>query len=163
MTSTYATPRVRYQHRQTGWVLLGLAALPSTCLIVLWLLAPPAQRQLPGPLLPGVAVITAVALLGFSSLSVRVTRDALVARFGIGLVRRTVALADIVAVEVARTRWYEGWGIHRTARGMLYNVAGFDAVRLRLADGRSVTIGSDDAARLAATVRRAIDDRRAGR
>ena len=163
MNAPFSTPRVLYQHRQTGWVMLVLAIVPFACLATIWILTPQSQRELPAPLLPGIGILTAVALFGFSSLSVTITRDHVLARFGIGLVRKTVALADIVAVEVARTRWYQGWGIHWTRDGMLYNVAGFDAVRLRLASGRKVTIGSDDAARLAAAMRRAIDDRRAGR
>lgn len=65
-------------------------------------------------------------------------------------------------VQVACTRWYQGWGIHWTRDGTLCNGAGFDAVRVELASGRRLTIG-DDASRLAAILRRAIDDRRAGR
>ena len=160
MNTPLATPRVLYEHRQTGWVMLGLACLPLLCLGTIWLMTPPADQRLPTPLMPGLGIVTVVALLGFSSLSVMVTRDHLIARFGIGVVRKTIALAEIVHVEVARTRWTEGWGIHWTRRGMLYNVAGFEAVRLRLANGRRVTIGSDDAPRLAGAIRRAIDDRR---
>jgi len=163
MNAPFSPPRVLYQHRQTSRVMLIFAVVPFACLASIWLLSPPARQQLPAPLLPGIGVVTAIALFGFSSLSVIVTRDDLVARFGIGLFRKTVALAEIVAVEVASTRWYQGWGIHWTRDGMLYNVAGFDAVRVELASGRRLTIGSDDASRLAAILRRAIDDRRAGR
>ena len=160
MSTPLSTSRVTYQHRQTGWVMLALACIPFFCLGFIWAMTPEWKRSLPAPLMPGLLCVTAFVLLSFSSLSVSVTRDFLLARFGIGVVRKTVALADIVYVEVARTRWYEGWGIHWTRRGMLYNVAGFDAVRIRLASGKQVMIGSDEANRLAAAIRRAIDDRR---
>ncbi len=160
MNATLSSPHVLYEHRQTGWVMLAIGCIPALCVGTIWLLSPVSDQQLPPPLLPGLCVITAVVLLGFPSLSVMVTRDDLIARFGIGLFRKTLALQDIVGVEVARTRWYEGWGIHWTRRGMLYNVAGFDAVRIALASGKKVMIGSDDAPRLASAIRRAIDARR---
>jgi hypothetical protein len=159
MNATTPFHRPRYEHRQTGWAMLGLACIPAVCLGAILLTTPEDQRTVPAPLLIGLAVLTAVVVIGFTSLSVMVTPDHLIARFGIGLFRKTVALTDIVHVEVTRTRWHEGWGIRWTRRGMLYNVAGFDAVRLRLASGRALLIGSDDAPRLAAAIRRAIDDR----
>ena len=160
-TSTFHRPR--YEHRQTGWAMLALACVPAVCLGVILMMAPEARRTAPTPLLIGLGVVMAVVVIGFTSLSVMVTPDHLVVRFGIGLFRKSVALADIVGVEVTRTRWYEGWGIHWTRRGTLYNVAGFDAVRIRLANGKAMLVGSDDAQRLAAAIRRATDDRRAAR
>ena len=149
---------VRYQHRQTGWPIVAGALLPFV-FAVARLLAP--QPRPPGaPLGPALVLVSVVLLVGFSSLSVTVTRDRLVARFGVGLVRRTIALDDIVDVQLERTRWVEGWGIHFTRRGMLYNVGGFDVVALRLAGGRRVRIGSDDVERLAAAVRHAVAERR---
>ena len=45
--------------------------------------------------------------------------------------------------------WWYGWGIHLTPRGWLYNVGGLDAVELALNNGRTLRIGSDEAAALA--------------
>jgi hypothetical protein len=159
MDSSFSTPRVLYEHRQAGWTMLALACIPGLCVFVNLMMSAPAARTLPVPLIIGLVIVTAFLLLSFTSLSIVVTRDYVVARFGIGIVRKTVALADIVNVEVTRTRWYEGWGIHWSPRGMIYNVAGFDAVAIHLAGGKSVVIGTDDAPRLVAAIRRAIDDR----
>ena len=159
MTNDSAT-RVRYAHRQTGWVMLGLACVPAIGLATILASTSAAERSLPVPLLPILGSVTLLLLLGFAALSVVVTRDVLIARFGIGLVRRTIALDDIVEAGVARTHWSEGWGIHWTRRGMLYNVAGFDVVEVARRHGRPMRIGSDDAARLASTLTRAIDERR---
>jgi hypothetical protein len=155
-----ATLRARYEHRQTGWIMLGLACMPTLCLAFILALTPPGNRSLPAPLLTGLCVVTAIVLVGFSSLSIVVTADYVVARFGVGIVRKVVPLADIVDVQVDRVRWYEGWGIHWTRRGMLYNVAGFDAIRIGMRNGKAVRIGSDDAPRLRAVILRAIDERR---
>jgi len=153
--------RVLYQHRQTGWALLLLACVPFTCLGTIWIVTPPVQRSLPHGLLPGLVILALVLLFGFSSMSIVVSDQAVMARTGIGLVRRTIALASIAGVEVTRSRWYEGWGVHWTRRGMLYNVSGFGAVRVTLVDGRSVMLGTDDADRLASIIRLALA-RRAG-
>ncbi len=64
---------------------------------------------------------------------------------GPGLIRKRVLLVDIVGAEVARSRLLEGWGIHYTRRGWLYNVSGRDCVLIRLRNGKSFLVGSDDA------------------
>ncbi len=53
-------------------------------------------------------------------------------------------LTDITSVEATRTRWFEGWGIRSTARGWLWNVAGYDAVILHLAGGKTLLVGTDE-------------------
>lgn len=60
-------------------------------------------------------------------------------------VRRVIPLAEITHFE-ARTyrpiREYVGWGVRWGAAGMAYNVSGNRGVDLRLADGKSLMIGS---------------------
>jgi hypothetical protein len=43
-----------------------------------------------------------------------------------------------------RNPWYYGWGIRFISNGMVYNVSGFDAVEIALADGRRVRLGTDE-------------------
>lgn len=147
-----------YFHRQTGRVVLAVVGTGAFCLSAIALLRLP-DHPAAGQLLLALGIAVAVGLTG-PSLQVTLTQDRLVARFGIGILRRTIALADISDVAVVRTRWYEGWGVHWTRRGMLYNVAGFDAVRIALDGGRSLRIGSDDAPGLAAALRNAIGGHR---
>jgi hypothetical protein len=151
------TSRALYEHRQLGWTMMAIAAMPALCLLVFLSVTPAANRELPTPLIPGLGIATLVVLIGFSSLSVMVTTTHLVLRFGIGLYRRAIPLETIVAATETTTRWYEGWGVHFTRQGMLYNVQGFDAVRLELANGKRVRIGSDDAKRLRNAIQRAMD------
>ncbi len=155
-----STPHVVYQHRQTGWAMLLIGCIPAAGVALQFALVAPAQRSLPPAVFIFLSMAMAFVLLVFTSLSLTITRDDLRVRFGIGIVRKTIALDDIVDAVVVRTHWYEGWGIRRTRRGMLYNVAGFDAVRLRLRNGRATIVGSDDAERLAYAIRRTIDERR---
>jgi hypothetical protein len=96
------------------------------------------------------------ALLLFITLTVEVDADHVRLRFGIGLIRKSVAIADIVRCDIVRTRVWWGWGLHWTQSGWLYNVSGRDAVRIEMRRERAVIIGSDDAPAL----KQAIDERR---
>jgi len=70
--------------------------------------------------------------------------------------RKTLSLADIKTVEVTRTRLLDGWGIHKTSRGWLYNVSGFDAVLITLHSGKGILLGTDEPERLRSAIARRI-------
>lgn len=139
--------RPQYLHTQPGWPMRLSFAAAAIGMIVL--------SALP---MPGAAAALAVGW-SFSSLTVRVDADELALRFGFGWPRKAVPLADIAAVEVTRTKFWEGWGVHRTRRGWLYNVGGHDAVLLHRGDGTALLVGSDEAPRLKAAIERARGNR----
>ena len=160
MDTPLSTPELLYSHRQIGSAMRLLAFLPAVCLALVVALTPGGTGHLPGPLLVVIAVITVIVLVDSAALTITLTRERLSARFGLGLIRKTVPLARVAGVEVIRTTWLDGWGIHWTRRGVLWNIAGRDAVRLRLAGNRYLVLGSDEAERLAAAIDRALDERR---
>ncbi len=136
-----------YHHRQTGWMIL--AGLTASMAVVVPLVAIPAA-----PL--GAVLVAALVLLGgvlFATLTVEVDARELRVFFTGGLVRKRVALAEILSVQVVRNPWYYGLGIHKIPRGWIWNVSGRDGVELRLRDGSVLRIGSDEPAAL----RRAIE------
>jgi len=94
-------------------------------------------------LLLTIAALLVFAAL-FASLSVRVDATEVRLRFGIGLIQRRFAVADIVAFQEVTNPWSYGWGIRWYPGGTLYNVSGLSAVELSLANGRRVRIGTDD-------------------
>jgi hypothetical protein len=99
--------------------------------------------------------VTASVLLLFATLTVRVTSDGLVAAFGVGLVRKTFAFAEVVSFAPVRNPWVYGWGIHRFRDGVLYNASGLSAIEFRMSDGRYVRIGTAEPEALAAAVQQA--------
>ena len=107
------------------------------------------------PLL-GAAAVTLVLGWLWSSLTIRVDGEALRARFGLGWPRTTTRLADIDSVAVTRTSLWNGWGVHLTRRGWLFNASGCDAVLVTRKDGRSLLLGTDEPRRLKAVLDRAI-------
>jgi hypothetical protein len=141
-----------YRHRQAGWAVIagsiagiGLAAAltmslsPATIGAAPWLVA-----ALFGVLVAGLAL--------YATLEVVVDADEIRARFGIGLIGKTVPLGDVVRCDIVRTPMHWGWGMHWTPSGWLYNVGGRVAVRLELKSERPLMIGSNDAEQLKAAI-----------
>ena len=89
--------------------------------------------------------LLALGLATYATLTVEVDSERIQARFGIGLIRKSIDLVDIVRCEVVRTPSWWGWGLHWTPSGWLYNVSGRAAVRLDMKSERPVMIGSDEA------------------
>jgi hypothetical protein len=80
----------------------------------------------------------------FNSLTVEITSDELRWRFGPGIIAKRVALAEIVSARSVQTNFLEGWGIHLSRFGWLYNVSGHGAVAIVLRNGRKFALGTDE-------------------
>jgi len=131
---------IHYLHSQRATVILA-ATLPVPILTIPILLIAPNK---PWWLIALLILLTIVGAVLFSSLTVSVDDTTLTWWFGIGLVRKSVPLADIVAAQPIRTSFLEGWGIHRTRYGWLYNVSGFDAVWIQRRSGKTFALGTND-------------------
>jgi hypothetical protein len=142
---------IRYEHTQRGTVLIvALVTAAATCLAVSTLVPAPPYVV---PMLFGVFVVCASM---FSSLTIQITGRTLRWHFGPGLFRKEVLLSEIQGAEVTETRLVHGWGIHRTPRGWLYNVSGFQAVAVRLNSGKEFLLGTDEPERLRAAILRTL-------
>lgn len=129
-----------YRHTQIGWP--AFAGVVPTFVIGVLLVV----RDLPlAWLVVGIAPIV-LLLLGW--LTVSVDDTAVVAQFGVGLIRKRIPLADIRSFEAVRNPWYYGWGVRLIPGGWLYNIGGFSAVDFTLRDGRHVRFGTPEPAAL---------------
>jgi hypothetical protein len=79
----------------------------------------------------------------FSRLTIRVDAKAVEWHFGFGFLRRRILVRSIVRSAVVRNSWVAGWGYRFTGRGMLYNVAGLDAVEMTTDGGDHISVGTD--------------------
>ena len=136
----------RYERTQVGFamicVLLGGAAISA----VIGAISPDAWVCLV------VAVVLLLTIAGFYKLTIKIDNERLYASFGPGLIKKEVSVADIVACEPIRIRWWHGWGIHFTPYGWLYNIAGRNAVAITMRDGRRFSLGTEDPHGLAAAI-----------
>jgi hypothetical protein len=95
-----------------------------------------------------VVFILLASAFTFSSFTVAVGDGRLAWWFGPRLFRKEVPLAAVMAAEPTTTSIVNGWGIHLTTRGWLYNVAGRQAVLVSLRGGKRFLLGTDEPARL---------------
>ncbi|MFO1424385.1 MAG: hypothetical protein U1F70_12185 [Candidatus Competibacteraceae bacterium] len=131
-----------YHHTQFGAVVAGILLSLSAVAAGAELVTGPSALTVLGPVLMG------VFLMLFGTLTVEIDESHLRFRFGIGLIHKRVPLAEIVEARPVRTTWTDGWGIHYTARGWLYNVSGWDAVEITLTSGQRLRLGTDEPQRL---------------
>jgi hypothetical protein len=146
-----------YEHRQfSPWLFLVLAVFAFVLL----------QFGLAGPGLPArivAFVVLAAAITGFSALSTRVDERGVSWGFVFGVPSGSIAFEDIAGVEITKTRFWEGFGIHWTFfHGWLWNVSGFSAVMIRKRNGRVVTIGTDDPQNFCNAIRNGLSQRQLG-
>ena len=131
-----------YEHTQTGGILLIVGG--SVALFFLARVSPFAFG------------IVLLVCLGFGALAVSVDHSHIVIRFGVppllGWFRKRVFLDTVQDYRTVRNRWLHGFGIRYIGNGWLYNVAGLDAVELRLTNGRRLRIGTDEPNAFAASI-----------
>lgn len=90
------------------------------------------------------AAVSAALTLLFGCLTVSDGGDSLVVSFGpIPLLRKRIPYTEMTHVEKDRSTILAGWGIHWTRKGWLWNIGGFDCVRITLRHG-STLVGTDD-------------------
>jgi len=143
-----------YHHTQRGIIqpiLLAVAVVfVATACVVRG--APPLR-----PAFLAAAMVFVLLLFALGTLTVRDDGDRLAVRFGpLPLFKKTIPYADMTDVERDRSTFLAGWGIHRTRRGWLWNVGGFDCVRIAMGE-RSTLVGTDDPDGLVAFLRSKLD------
>jgi hypothetical protein len=136
-----------YKHKQPGRVIV--ISMTSAALIAMGF---GVRSHLLPVVLPVVCILLLSAIL-FSSLTIEIADGRLAWRFGPGLIHKSVSLAELSSVEPVRIRWWNGWGIHLTGNGWLYNVSGMEAVKVSLKSGKTFMLGTDEPQQLAEALR----------
>jgi len=95
------------------------------------------------PLIAGTVVVFVMAYL-FRSMTIEISNRELTWYFGSGFPRKIVPIGEVVSAEPVRMCFWNGWGIHYTPSGWLYNVSGFGAVCVTLRNGKRLCLGSDE-------------------
>jgi hypothetical protein len=132
----------RYHHTQIGY--LTLVALGAGLLFMIGLMLTNGFEWMALVVL----LVLGVCLVLFATLTVEIDGEALILRFGPGLIQKRFRLTDIISCRVVKNPWYYGWGIHLTPSGWLYNVSGFWAIELQMKNGKKYRLGTDDPERL---------------
>jgi len=95
------------------------------------------------PLISG-AIAPFIVAYSFRSMTIEISDTELTWYFGSGFPRKSVTLREVVSAEPVRMEFWNGWGIHYTPQGWLYNVSGLGAVCVTLRNGKRFCLGSDE-------------------
>jgi hypothetical protein len=144
-----------YRHTESGSGLVILLLVSAVVPVLLLFLYSGPDAAMPRVVVAFAVVVLLVCALTFRSLTVAVEGGRLRWHFGSGFPRGSVAVADIVSAERAKTSMVQGIGIHWTRRGWLYNVAASGAVHLELRGGRQLLLGTDEPEALIQAIRSA--------
>ena len=151
-----------YKHTQCGYMILATLGLGLLFIIAFgsWALLTNFD-WVAFAVLVAVVALLAMSLLLFSTLTVTVTvavaGGVLEVRFGpVSLLRKRFALGDIESCQAVKNRWWYGWGVRLTPRGWLFNVSGLDAVEIKMKNGKTYRIGTNEPQALEAALRGAI-------
>ena len=93
-------------------------------------------------------------LASFVSLQVIIDGKYLRIKFGYGIYQKKFSLDNIMFVRTVKNHWYYGWGIKwwLWPKMWIYSVSGFDAVEIKLKNGKTYRIGTDEPKKLEQTI-----------
>jgi hypothetical protein len=107
-------------------------------------------------------LIFAVVPLFFGVMKVSVDKRELRIRFPLGVPRRTLAIADIEAVTVTRSKMETGFGVSVKPSHGRYCISGPSAVSILMGNGRTVLVGTPEPEKLLKAIEKARSRNRAG-
>jgi hypothetical protein len=109
-------------------------------------------------LVTSVMFLILLILTSFSTLTVSIGDGYLKVKFGYGLFKDKFLLNEIVSVSRVKNHWYYGWGIRFWfwPRMTIYNVSGFDAVEIKMKNGKVYRIGTDESEKLEVALKQVI-------
>ena len=98
------------------------------------------------PILFSVIAIIVLIVLSFATLTVTIDEKYLRIKFGYGIFKKSFALKEIISAKAVKHRWYHGWGIKFYAwpRMWIFNVSGFDLIEIKMVNGKTYRIGTDE-------------------
>ena len=143
---------IKYQHTQIGYLILF--ALLTVALLFGSIL----MRAQLEPFIFIVMLFVIFIVASFVSLKVVIDEDYLRIKFGYGIFRKKFSLEEIISARRVRNHWYFGWGIRLWfwPYMWIFNVSGFDAVEIRMKNGKIYRIGTDKSKELESAINREI-------
>ena len=105
---------------------------------------------------PIIFFILLIALALFYSLTVEIDETKLIVKFGFGVIKKKFILKDIESCHAVKNHWYYGWGIRITPHGWLYNISGLSAIEIKMKNGKTYRIGTDEPKNLERAITQAI-------
>jgi hypothetical protein len=93
---------------------------------------------------------------------VTIDKEYLRIKFGYGIFRKHFILKEIISARTVKNHWYYGWGIRFWwwPRILIFNVSGFDAVEIKMKNGKIYRMGTDESEKLKNVITQVIESNR---
>ena len=97
-------------------------------------------------------------IASFATLTVRIDEKFLRIKFGYGIFRKRFLLREINSAQAVKNHWYNGWGVRVWfwPYMWIFNVSGFDAVEIKMNNGKIFRIGTDEPEKLEDAIMKSI-------
>ena len=140
---------MNYKHTQIGYLMLVVTLAVLVLFAWAYIMAsaePPSADSGTNFAVTAMMALIIFILASFVSLRVIIDEKYLRIKFGYGIYKKGFLLNDIVSAKTVRNHWYYGWGIRVWfwSKMWIYNVSGFDAVEIKLKNGKTYRIGTDE-------------------
>jgi hypothetical protein len=144
---------MKYKHTQIGYLIIVVTVAVLAFFIWTYIMA---SAELPSVdsgsnfAITTMMVLVVFILVSFVSLQVIIDEKYLQIKFGYGIYQKNFLLNDIMSTKIVKNHWYYGWGIRLWLwpKIWIYNVSGFDAVEIKLKNGKTYRIGTDEPKKL---------------
>jgi hypothetical protein len=133
-----------FKESQSGWVVIALL-LPVHLLITYLYVNKLGDTPINTTGYVALSGFFVVLYLLLYRMITRVTNETISVSYGVGIIKKTIAMRDIKSVGKVKNPWYYGWGIRLIPNGWLYNISGSDAVELTFTHKQTIfRIGTKD-------------------
>lgn len=137
-----------YVERQYAWLIITLTVASAIIIFILYYLQIGRTPLTTNQFLLFMALLI-VILLNFYQMKTVVSDQQIELRYGVGLIRRTIAMDDIIDPICVKNKWYHGAGIRQMQGGKLYSLNFTSAVEVHYRFRKFfIRIGSSDPQRL---------------
>ena len=152
---------MNYKHTQIGYLMLVVTLFVLALFLRIHIMAaaePVSVDSGPNFLVTTVMALILFVLASFCSLQVTIDEKYLRIKFGYGIFQKKFLLDDVAKAETVKNHWYYGWGIRVWLRRKMtiYSVSGFDAVEIKLKNGKTYRIGTDEPEKLEQAISHSI-------
>lgn len=159
--ATQIASMVYYKHTQIGYLMLSVTLTVFVFFVWLQIAAraePPSVDSGTNFAVTAIMALILFVLVSFATLTTSIDKNFIRIKFGFGIFRKKFSLADIISVKVVKNHWYYGWGIRIWfwPYMWIYNISGFDAVEIRMRNGKIYRIGTDAPHEFESAIKRAM-------
>lgn len=153
---------MKYKHTQIGYLMLVVTLAVVALFVRVYLMAaaePPSVDSGSNFAVTTIMALIVFVLASFGTLQAAIDEQYLRIKFGWGIYQKKFLLDDIISAQIVKNHWYYGWGIRvwPWPKMWIFNVSGFDAVEIRLKNGKTYRIGTDEPEKLRQAIQNSIE------